>query len=149
GFAAHISALGVIPGIPVVGLRGGIKSRVKTVLREFESFLHQDWSTGVVEQVIFGDPVVLDGVVDQPTEKSNIGAGTNLQKQIRSGGSPRQPRIDDYQFGVALPLGFYDPLEATGVVFGWIPTHDQHHVCVLDVDPAIGHGPAPKSWSQT
>jgi hypothetical protein len=35
------------------------------------------------------------------------------------------------------------------MVLGGISAHDQHHVSVLDVDPAIGHGTAPKSWSQT
>jgi hypothetical protein len=35
------------------------------------------------------------------------------------------------------------------MVLRWIATHDQHHVGVLDVDPAISHGPAPESWSQT
>jgi hypothetical protein len=33
--------------------------------------------------------------------------------------------------------------------FGWIAAHDQHHVGVLDVDPAVGHGPASERWSQT
>jgi hypothetical protein len=28
------------------------------------------------------------------------------------------------------------------MVFRWIATHDQHHVCVLDVDPAVRHCPA-------
>jgi hypothetical protein len=35
------------------------------------------------------------------------------------------------------------------MVLGWIAAHDQHHVGVLDVDPAIGHCAAPERWSQT
>src|SRR5215472_11423583 len=30
-----------------------------------------------------------------------------------------------------------------------VPAYDQHHVGVLDVDPAIRHGPASKCWPQT
>src|SRR2546428_12132307 len=35
------------------------------------------------------------------------------------------------------------------MVLGWVSTHDQHHVGVLDVDPAIGHRPASECWPQT
>jgi hypothetical protein len=35
------------------------------------------------------------------------------------------------------------------MILGGIAAHDQHHVGVLDVDPAIGHRPASKRWSQT
>ena len=46
-------------------------------------------------------------------------------------------------------LGLDRPLEAAGMVLGRIAAHDQHHVGVLDVDPAIGHRPASECWSQT
>ena len=51
--------------------------------------------------------------------------------------------------GVAVALGLDRPLESAGMVLGRIAAHDQHHVGVLDVDPAVGHRPASESWSQT
>src|SRR5579862_3098609 len=48
-----------------------------------------------------------------------------------------------------MNFGFNRPLKATGMVLCWIATHDQHHVGVLDVDPAIGHCPASECWPQT
>src|SRR2546425_7651694 len=35
------------------------------------------------------------------------------------------------------------------MVLGWVATHDQHHVGVLDVDPAIGHCAASEGGPQT
>ena len=50
---------------------------------------------------------------------------------------------------IAVALGLDRPLKSAGMVLGRIAAHDQHHVGVLDVDPAVGHRPAPESWSQT
>jgi hypothetical protein len=35
------------------------------------------------------------------------------------------------------------------MVFRRIAAHDQQHVGILHVDPAVGHRPASESWSQT
>src|SRR5467141_2556311 len=35
------------------------------------------------------------------------------------------------------------------MVLGWVAAHDQHHVGVLDVDPAIRHGSASECGPQT
>ena len=69
--------------------------------------------------------------------------------KIGIGRSARQPRIDHDGLGIAVNLGFDRPLEAARMVFGWIPAHDQHHVGVLDVDPAIGHCAASECGPQT
>src|SRR5262249_34643813 len=61
----------------------------------------------------------------------------------------RKPWINHDHLGIALPLGLDRPFESTRVVFGRIPTHDQHHVCVLDVDPAICHRTATERGPQT
>jgi hypothetical protein len=95
------------------------------------------------------DPVVLDRVADHPTEERNVGTGANLQKQVGRRRSPSESRVYGDQLGVAIALGLHRPLESAGMVLGGIAAHDQHHVGVLDVDPAIRHGPASKCWSQT
>src|SRR6185503_11092055 len=48
-----------------------------------------------------------------------------------------------------MQLRFNWPLETTRMVLGRIATHDQHHVCVLDVDPAVGHCAASECGPQT
>ena len=95
------------------------------------------------------DAVVLDGVVDQAAEEGDVGAGADLQEQIGTGRGAREARIHHDHLRVALALGFDRPLEAARMVLGRIATHDQHHVGVLDVDPAIGHRAASERWPQT
>src|SRR5678815_5493063 len=41
------------------------------------------------------------------------------------------------------------PFETARVVLGRVTPHDQHHVGVLDVDPAVGHRAASKGGPQT
>src|ERR1043165_7795584 len=48
-----------------------------------------------------------------------------------------------------MQLRFNRPLEATRVVLSRIATHDQHHVRILDVDPAVGHRAASECGPQT
>ncbi len=157
GFARHCATLScgntaallVIPGGPIVTLGGFVEPRVQSVLRQLEAFLYQKSCVGVIDQVILGDAVVLQRVVDQTAQEGDVGAGPNLQEEIRGGCGARESRINHDQLGVAFSFGFDYPLEAAWVVLGWIPTHDQHHVGVLDVDPAIGHRPASECRSQT
>ena len=147
--AAHVTTLSIVPSIPVVGLRGGIESSVKAVLREFEPLAYDERSAGVIEQIIFGHAVVLDGVVDDSAQKRDVRSGANLAEQIGIRGGAREARIHHDHLRIAGALGFNRPLEAARVVLGGVSAHDQHHVGVLDVDPAIRHGPASKCWSQT
>ena len=74
---------------------------------------------------------------------------TNLEEEIGVCRRPREARIDDDHLGVALQLRFNRPLEAARVALGRIATHDQHHVGVLDVDPAVGHRAASECGPQT
>ena len=149
GTSAHVAAFGVIPGGFVVGLGGGIESRIEPVLGKLEAVFDDEGGVGEIHQIIFGDAVVLDGVMDQPAEEGDIRAGANLEVKVGHRGRPREARIDHDHLGVAVALGFNRPLEAARMVFGWIPALDQHHVGVLDVDPAVGHRPAPEGRSQT
>src|SRR5207245_2215969 len=100
-------------------------------------------------QVFLVDPLVFERVVDQAAQERDVGAGADLHEHVRHRRGPRESRIDHNHLGVATPFGFDSPFEATGVVFGRIAAHDQHHVGVLDVDPAIGHRAASKCGPQT
>ena len=126
-----------------------IKPGVQSVLGQLEPVLHNKSRVRVVQEVIFRDAIVLDGIVDDSAEESDIAARAKLAEQIRDRCGAGKARVDHDHFRVASALGFDGPLETAGVVFGRIPAHDQHHVGVFDVHPPIGHGPASEGWSQT
>ena len=96
-----------------------------------------------------GDAIIFDGVPDHPAQERDISSRANLQKQVGGGGGAREARIHHDHLGVTGALGLDGPLESAGMVLCRVPAHDQHHVGVLDIGVAIGHGSAPKSWSQT
>ena len=139
----------VVPGRLVVRVRLAVEPRVQPIVRQLESFLHDEGSVRVVDEVIVRDAAVLDRVVDQPAEERDIAAGTNLEEEIGVRRGPREARIDDDHFGVALQFGFNRPFEAARVVLRRIAAHDQHHVGVLDVDPAVRHRAASECGPQT
>ena len=147
--AGQVSAFFVIPGGLVVDLLLGIEAGVQAVFGKLESVFNNESRVGVVDQIFVRDAIVLDRVIDQPAKKSNVRSGANLHINIRSRCGPREARIYDNGFRVAMNLGFHRPLKAARMVLRGVPTHDQHHVGVLDVDPAIGHRPASECWPQT
>ena len=149
GLTGQIAASFVIPRSLVVTVRGRIETGIQAVIRKLEAFFDDERGVGVIDQVLLGDPVVLQRVADDTAQEGNVGARTNLQKEVGLRCRAREARIDDDHFGVAVPLRLDRPLETARVILSRISTHDQHHVGVLDVDPAVGHRPAPESWSQT
>jgi hypothetical protein len=147
--AADSPASFVIPCGFVVRARCSVKPGVQTILRKFETLFHNERGVRVVDEIFFGDTIVLDGVADQAAEECDVRAGANLQEKVCGCGRARESGVYGNELGVAVALGLHRPLESAGMVLGGISAHDQHHVGVLDVDPAIRHRPASKRWSQT
>src|SRR5580692_4916673 len=77
-FARGVAPLLVIPGGPVVTPGGFVESGIQAVVRELEAFLYQERRIGVIDQVIFGDAVILERVTDETAEEGEVGAGANL-----------------------------------------------------------------------
>ena len=50
---------------------------------------------------------------------------------------------------VSLVLGFHNPFERNGVVFGSITAHYQDGIGIFNVDPVVGHRAASKRLSQS
>ena len=148
-FSAQVTALFVIPSGFVIDLRGGIKTRVKPVLRKLEAILHHESGIRVIDQVLLGDAVVFDRVVNDSAQKRDVRSGANLAEKIRHRGRSRKARINHDDFGVAHALRFDGPFESAGMILGGITAHDQHHVCIFDVDPTIRHCAPAERWSQT
>ena len=71
------------------------------------------------------------------------------REEVGDRGGAREARVNRDYFRVACSFGFDGSLESTGMVLGRITAHDEHHVGILHVHPAVGHRPAPECWSQT
>src|SRR5580700_4155829 len=119
-FAAQVSALFVIPRSLIVAARRSVKSRVQAVFRKFETLLNDEGCVGVVDQIFFGDPVILDGIPDQAAEEGNVGAGADLYEEVGCSGRARESRVNRNELGVAVALRLHRPLEAARMVFGGI-----------------------------
>src|SRR5216683_906623 len=141
----------VIPGGLVVTLRLGVKAGEHTIRvgGQLEIVFDDERSVGVVDQVIFRDAVIFDSIANDTAEESDVRPSANLAEEIGDRGSACEARINRDYLGVARAFGFDGPLESAGMVLGWITAHDEHHVGILHVHPAVGHGPASERWSQT
>ena len=146
---AHVAAFLIVPRRLVIDLRSRIEAGIQSIVRQLETILHDEGGVGVVDEVILGDTVVVDRILDHATEESDVSAGANLAEEIGGGGGAGKPRINHDHLGVACTLRLNRPLESARMVLRRIAAHDQHHVGILDIGVAIGHGPASKRWSQT
>ena len=80
GFASLIAARLVIPSGLVVGLSLGVEARVEAVVRQLEAIFDEERRVGVIDEILVGNAIVLERVVDDPAEESDVATGTNLQK---------------------------------------------------------------------
>src|SRR5438445_85688 len=102
----------IVPRGLVVTLRLGIKAGEHPVRvgRQLEIALDDKRRVRVVDQVIFRDAVVLDGVANDAAEKSDVRTGANLAEEIGDRGGAREARIDGDYLGIACTLRFTRPL---------------------------------------
>ena len=82
GFARLVAARLVIPGGLVVGLSLGVEARIQAVVRQLEAVFDEERRVGVVDEILVGDAIVLERVVDDAAEESDVATGTNLQEQV-------------------------------------------------------------------
>ncbi len=68
---------------------------------------------------------------------------------IGQSGTTVEARVNHNQFGIVMLHSFCNPAETDRVRFCSITAHNYHYIRVLDVDPMVGHGTAPKCWSKT
>src|ERR1022692_4234279 len=114
--AGKISAFFIIPGGFVVHLFLRIETGEQPVVGELKPFLDDEGSVRVIDEIVFGDAVVFDGVPDDAAEEGDVGAGADLYVHVRGRGGAGQTRIDNDGFRVTMNLGFYRPLEAARVI---------------------------------
>src|SRR5262249_35077011 len=82
GGAGDVPPLFVVPGRGVLFRPRRIEAGEQAVFRQLEALLHDQGSIGVVGDVFLVVARVLDGVVDQAAEESDISAGANLAEDI-------------------------------------------------------------------
>src|SRR5258705_6153300 len=76
--STNVTAFFVIPGRFVIDLRRSIKSGIQAIFRQLESFFDDESGVCVVDNVVSGDAIVLDCVLNQPTKKRDVCARTDL-----------------------------------------------------------------------
>ncbi len=109
----------------------------------------EEGRVGVVADVVFLDAVLGKGVVDEAAEEGDVGADADLAVEVTDGGGASEARVDGNELGIAISLGFHDPAEADGVIFGGVSAHGKDDIGVGDVVPAVGHGTASEGGGQT
>src|SRR5271165_1918438 len=100
--ALEVATFLIIPGGLVVTFLFGVEAGIEPVVGKLESFFNNESSVGVVDEIILSDAIVGDGVIDQPTQKSNVRPGANLYVHIRVRSRTRQPRIDNNSFRITV-----------------------------------------------
>src|SRR4029077_20508358 len=104
----------IIPRGFVVGLRFGVKAGENAVriARKLKAGLDDKCRVREVDQVIFRDAIILDGIVNDTAKKGDVRAGADLAKEIGNRGGAREARVHGDYFRVARALGFDGPLES-------------------------------------
>ncbi len=125
GFASLVAARLVIPGGLVVGLGLGVEAGIQAVVGQLEAVFDEERCVGVVDEILVCDAIVLERVVDDAAEESDVAAGTNLQEKVGLGSGAGKARIDHDDLGVAIALGLDRPLETARMVLSRIAAHDQ------------------------
>src|SRR5262249_23995866 len=82
GCAGYISAFFIVPRGNIVFRALRIEAGIESVFRKLESLLNNEGRVGVVENVVLGNPTVLDCVIDQPAKKSDVCPCTNLKEHV-------------------------------------------------------------------
>src|SRR5258708_39224273 len=75
--AGHVSTFFIIPSLLVVDLLFRVEPGVETVFGKLESVLDNERGVGEVEEIVLGDSVVRDSVVDHASEEGDVGTGAD------------------------------------------------------------------------
>src|SRR6185295_15217738 len=118
--ASNEAAFFVVPGRFVIDLCRRIKARIQAVFRQLESLFHDERRVGVVDDIVFGDAIVVDRVLDQPAEKRYVGACSYLEELVGNSRRASEARIDYDQFRVTRFLRLDDPFETTRMVLSGV-----------------------------
>src|SRR6266567_3320976 len=110
----------IIPRGPVVTLRLCVKAREHSVSisRQLEITFDDERRVREVDQVIFRDAVVFDGIANDASKEGDIRAGANLAEEISDRRCTRESRVDRDHFCAPRALRFDGPLESAGMVLG-------------------------------
>src|SRR4029077_5031418 len=69
--SCQVSAFFIVPRRFVVRLRLRIKAGVQSVIRKLESLLNDERRFGVIDEIVVGEAVFLERVINPPAEKGD------------------------------------------------------------------------------
>src|SRR5215813_9915359 len=87
--------------------------------------------------------------MDETAEESNVRSGSNRDVHVGNGGSAVEARVDGDELRFAVAFGLHHEPKPNGMVLGGVAPHDENHVCVGNVGPAVRHSSAAKRGGQT
>src|SRR5215204_816155 len=125
----------VLPALPVPA------GKVARDVSFLELFGYEGRGVGVVDDVVFEVPLVLDDVVDQTPQKRYVRARTYGGIDVAERRGAREARVDVDERS-SLVFGDHGVPKAYGVGFGHVGAFDQDAVGILQVLQG-GGGPAP------
>jgi len=137
----------ITPGLCIVLMLLLVKPAEEPIL-EVESRVAQEKSVRMRDDVVLVVEPMNEDIVDHCIEKRRVGAGADARVDIRCRRGSGEPRVDVDDFRPIF-LGLPDPLEGHGVVLRHIAAFHQNRLAMLQVNPVVGHRPAPERRPQT
>src|SRR6201982_3776675 len=116
----------IIPRGPVVNLRRRVEAGEYSVsiAWQLEIAFDDERGVGEIDQVIFRDAIVFDGIANDTAKEGDVRAGANLAEEISDRRCAREARVHGNHFCVPRTLRFDRPLEPARMILGRITAHD-------------------------
>src|SRR6266480_5327817 len=138
----------VLPGRFVIDLFARIPTGEES-FREIETFLDEERGVSMQADIICVLEVAAQCVMNQSTEKGNVGASPDGDITIGDGCGAVKSWIDANQLSLAVTFGFHHKAEADWMIFSRVAAHHQNHITIDDVGPTVGHGATAECGGQT
>src|SRR5205807_2162113 len=135
-------------GIVLAVVRFQARENSTQVLSVLKILAHDEGGIRICLHIFLKVQVVLENVVDEAAQKSNIGTYANGRVNIRHLRGAREVRIDMNDRHAALFSRHY-PAEPDRVAFGKIAALDQNAVAILQILQEGAGGTAPEACAET
>ncbi len=143
----------ILPAAAIVLARFGVVAAKQPV---FKAVAVADDQSGIGKgaHVLLLDLVMLQQIVNHAHQEGNVAARTQRRIEIGHRRRAVKARVDHNHLRIIVRFCLVHPFKANRMRFGWVATHDQHHIGVFDVVPVVGHRAAAearckggKSWA--
>ena len=135
------------PGRLVIRPFVGVISRKKAII-EAEFGIYDERSVCIVFYIKFVIEIVVENILDHPSEEGNIRARTEAGIDISLCRSPRKSWIYVNECAALVP-GCLNPLEGYRMVFCYIAAHIKDYISIAEINIMVCHGAASERLCQS